>query len=334
MNDVVSIIIPVYRAEDTVRRCVESLVHGTYPDIEVILVEDCSPDQSWNACLALQDKYSCVRAYRNVENSGVSATRNRGLQEMTGKFLMFADSDDWVEPDFISSFVEAYQKYQPDLIVSGYMNHDEVQNAATDYFGWKNEEAVIIKELKEELLPLYQNRLLQQIWNKFFLADVVREHHLTFDTSIHMGEDFRFLLTYLEHVPGNKLVQINKPLYHYIRCSGNSLMSQFGKEKLDEPLRNLNQMYTLIGMREDEKAKQLEKDREAQINLWAYLIMHNMGMRQKEKRQMILNLNPQNGRSLYRKNRSLYYKERVFVLAKRLGLTKPNGQKTGDVHEQ
>lgn len=322
MGNVVSIIVPVYCAADTIVRCVESLVHGTYPDIEIILVEDCSPDQSWAICLELQQKYPCVKAYRNECNCGVSATRNYGLQKMTGKYLMFVDSDDWVESDYVASFVEAYQAYQPDLIVSGYMNHDEVQNATADYFGWTNSDVLSAKNLQAELLSLYHKRLLQQIWNKFFLADVVREHHLTFDTSIQMGEDFRFLLCYLECTSGDKLVEINKPLYHYIRCSANSLMSQFGRQKLDETLRNLEQMYTLLGMSESEKAQRLEKDRETQISLWAYLIMHNIGMRQKEKRKMILNLSPQIGRQLYRKNWILYYKERLLVLAKRLGVRK------------
>ena len=241
---------------------------------------------------------------------------------MTGKYLMFVDSDDWVEPDFVASFVEAYQKYQPDLIVSGYINHDEVQNAATDYFGWKEKVETAVKKLKEELLPLYHGRLLQQIWNKFFLTEIVRDNHLMFDTNIHMGEDFRFLLTYLEHVPGDKLVQINKPLYHYIRCSGNSLMSQFGREKIEEPLKNLDRLYTLLGMTVEEKEQRLRQDYRAQVDLWAYLIMHNMGMRRKEKKQMILSLDAENGRSLYQKNRTVYYKERVLVFAKRLGFRK------------
>ena len=322
MNEKVSIVIPVYCAENTIKKCVESLVCGTYSDIEIILIEDCSADKSWQVCLKLQEQYSCVKAYQNPKNSGSSATRNHGLQLMTGKYLMFVDSDDWVEPDFVSAFVEAYEKYQPDLIVSGYMNHDEIQNATADYFGWQNTDMVAMKSLKNELLPMYHSRLLQQIWNKFFLADVVRENHLMFDTSIQMGEDFRFLLSYLEYISGDKLVEINKPLYHYIRCSGNSLMSQFGKEKLDEPLKNLERLYTLLGMRENEKLQQLEKDHETQINLWAYLIMHNMGMQHKEKKQMILNLDAQNGQKLYRKNCILYYKERVIVLAKRLGFWK------------
>ena len=319
MNDKVSIVIPVYCAENTLKKCVESLVRGTYSDIEIILIEDCSADKSWQVCQKLQVQYSCDKAYQNPKNIGPSATRNHGLQLMTGKYLLFVDSDDWVEPDFVSAFIEAYEKYKPDLIVSGYLNHDEVRNATADYFGWKNTDVVAMKSLKNELLPLYHNRLLQQIWNKFFLADIVRENHLMFDVNIQIGEDFRFLLAYLEYISGDMVVEINKPLYHYVRCNGNSLMSQFGKEKLDESLKNLERLYTLLGMKENEKLQQLEKDRETQMNLWAYMIMHNMEMQHKEKKQMILNLDAQKGQELYRRNWILYYKERVIVLAKRLG---------------
>lgn len=317
MRETVSIIIPVYRAEATLIRCVESIVQGTYPDIEIILVEDCSPDQSWKICLQLQDKYACVKAYRNTQNAGVSATRNRGLREVTGKYLMFIDSDDWVEPDFVASFVEAHREYQPDLIISGYINHDEVQNAAADYFGWDNTEEIVVKSLKSELLSLYNSRLLQQIWNKFFLSSIVHDNHIAFDTSIHMGEDFRFLLSYMECISGDKLVELNKPLYHYIRCSSNSLMSQFGKEKIDEPLKNLERLYMLLGMNREEIEMQLREDHETQINLWAYLIMHNMGMPSKEKKRMILSLDRQRGQGLYWKNMLLYYKERILVVIKR-----------------
>lgn len=319
MKPKVSVVIPVYRAEDTIVRCVESLVHGTYSDLEVLLIDDCSPDQSWAVCLELQKKYPCVKAFHNEKNSGVSAARNKGLREMTGKYLMFVDSDDWVEPDFVSTFVETYEKYLPDLIVSGYMNHDEVQNAAIDYFGWNDAEGIAMKSLKAELLSLYNGRLLQQIWNKFFLADIIHKNELCFDTSIHMGEDFRFLLSYLECVSGDKLVRVNKPLYHYIRCSSNSLMSQFGREKLDEPLYNLERLYQLLGMDAEEIKQRLEQDHIEQIELWAYLIMHNMGMRLKEKKQMIMSLDAKKGTELYRKNRMTYHKERVLVLAKRLG---------------
>ena len=320
MEDKVSIIIPVYYAENTIKRCVESLALGTYSNIEIILIEDCSPDNSWEICLQLQNKYSCVKAYRNLKNSGPSATRNYGLQIITGNYLMFVDSDDWVEPNFVSSFMNVYQKYQPDLIVSGYMNHDEIQNATTTFIGWKNEKIITVKSLKKELLSLYHGRLLQQVWNKLFLTKIVRKNHLLFDTEMQMGEDFRFLLSYLEHTSGDKLVQINEPLYHYIRCSGKSLMSQFGCKNLDGIVENLKLLYAQLEMSEEERIEQFTKEKESQINLWAYLIMHNVGMKNREKRKLILTLDAQQGWKLYKKNVVLYYKEKIMILIKRTGI--------------
>lgn len=315
----VSIIIPVFRAEETIEKCVLSLINGTYKNIEILLIEDCSPDGSWIACQRLQESYPCVRAFRNEKNCGVSATRNRGLQEMTGQYLMFVDSDDWVEADFVESFINAHYRYQPDLIVCGYINHDEVQSAAADYFGWKDSDEIIVTGLKNELLPMMEGRLLQQIWNKLFVADIVKKRDLQFDTNINMGEDFRFLLSYLEQVQGNEAVLINKPLYHYIRCSGNSLMSRFGGEKIDESLENLDRLYKLLDIDTETRKERLFRDRNTQVELWAYLIMHNMGMPHKEKRRLILNLDTGRGKKLYRQNLITYWKERIAILFKKIG---------------
>lgn len=320
MSQKVSVIIPVYRSEETLERCVLSLINGDYPDLEILLIEDCSPDNSWAVCQQLEKTYTCIRAFRNEKNSGPSATRNRGLQEMTGQYLMFVDSDDWVEPSYVSSFVNLHLQYYPDMIVCGYVNHDEVQNARTDNFGWQDSELLIHKPMRQELPSLNQGRLLQQIWNKFFLADIIRENNIRFDTSIHMGEDFRFLLNYLQHVPGDKLSLINLPLYHYNRSSGNSLMSQFGKGNMEEPLKDAELLYRLIGVEESEIQQQLIRDRQSQLKMWAYLIMHNMGMGPAEKRRLILSLDKKQGKKLYRQNVIIRWKERILILAKKMGL--------------
>lgn len=320
MNRKVSIIVPVYRAADTVERCVSSLVNGDYPDLEILLIEDCSPDDSWAVCQRLADTYPCVRAFRNEKNSGPSATRNRGLEEMTGQYLMFVDSDDWVEPNYVSAFVDIYLQHHPDLIVCGFLNHNEIRDSYTECFGWKEQSRVIPKSMKQELLTLYHGRLLQQIWNKFFLTDIIRRHNIRFDTSLRMGEDFRFLLNYLQQVSGDQLILLNLPLYHYIRCSANSLMSQFGDGKIEEALKNLQMLYRLTGMEETEIQQQLQKDREAQMSLWAYLIMHNVGMKNAEKKRLILAMDETGGRKRYRRQLTIYCKERVLALVKKMKL--------------
>lgn len=318
----VSIVIPVYRAEDTVERCVNSLLKGKYKNLEILLIEDCSPDHSWDVCRRLEETYDCVRAFRNGHNSGPSATRNRGLEEMTGQYLMFVDSDDWVEPNYVSDFVETYQQYRPDMIICGFANHNEIERVYTEYFGWEEEERLISRSLKQELFSLYEGNLLHPIWNKFFLTDIIRRNHIRFEPSLRMGEDFRFLLNYLQCVTGDRLILLNAPLYHYYRCSPHSLMSQFGDGKLADALKNLELFYRLTGMEESEIQQRLQKDHTKQLDLWAYLIMHNVGMKWCEKKRRILALDPVHGKKRYRRYMIICRKERIARFMKKLGLRK------------
>lgn len=320
MNELVSVIVPVYRAAGTLQRCVDSLALGQYSNLEIILIEDGSPDNSWEVCLQLQEKYPCVKAYRNETNCGVSVTRNHGLRQVTGDFLMFVDSDDWVEPDYVSSFMEVWHRHHPALIVCGYMNHDEHVNARTDFIGWDSQEALTFKSLREEMLPMYHRRLLSSLCNKLLYVPIIRQQGLTFDTAIQMGEDLRFLTAYLRYVPGDTVAQINRGLYHYDRCGETSLMSRFGRESMEEPLKDLERLYILLGMDEQERAARLAADRQAIIRLRAYIVYHNVDMSRKEKKQLILEMDPENGSRLYRDNRILYLKEQTMALLRRLGL--------------
>lgn len=320
MTEKVSVVVPVYRAEKTLERCVDSIATGFYRNLEIVLVEDGSPDSSWAVCLKLQEKYACVKAYRNEKNCGVSVTRNHGLQMVSSDFLMFVDSDDWVEPDYVSSFMEIWHQDHPSLIVCGYMNHDEAVNATTDFIGWGDQEPLAYKGLKDEMLPMYHRRLLSSLCNKLLYMPIIREQGLRFDTSIQMGEDLRFLTAYLKYVPGDSVVQINRGLYHYDRCGETSLMSRFGRESMEEPLRDLENLYQLLGFGAEERTRQLALDRKDLIKLRTYLIVHNVDMRWKEKRQLILDMDLEKGKQLYRDNLILYFKEQVLALLRRTGL--------------
>ena len=277
MEEKVSIIIPVYKAEKTIERCVQSIAEGTYPNVEIILVEDCSPDASLKKCRILEKKYDSVIVKHNIENRGVSYTRNQGLKCITGKYLMFVDSDDWVEPDYVESFVNEMAKANFAMVISGYVNHDEVFNGRTDIFGWGDMGKIQVSALSEKLPELYHNRLLQQLWNKIFKTEVVLENEICFDETISMGEDFRFILEYLAKVKqkSDKCVLIDRPLYHYIRDNKTSLMSTFGNENIAEPLKNISLMISLMNIGRDEQKIFYEKEKDRIIGQYAYRIMHN-----------------------------------------------------------
>lgn len=277
MEEKVSIIIPVYKAEKTIERCVQSIAEGTYQNVEIILVEDCSPDASLKKCRILEKKYDSVIVKHNIENRGVSYTRNQGLKCITGKYLMFVDSDDWVEPDYVESFVNEMAKANLAMVISGYVNHDEVFNGRTDIFGWGNTGKSQVSDLSEKLPELYHNRLLQQLWNKIFRTEVVLENEICFDETISMGEDFRFILEYFAKVKqkSDNCVLIDRPLYHYSRDNETSLMSTFGDENIAEPLKNILLMSLLLDMGQEEQKLFYEKEKDRIIGQYAYRIMHN-----------------------------------------------------------
>lgn len=305
-----SVIIPVYNAEKTIERCVDSIAACGAADLQIILIEDCSKDRSWEACQRLAQKYPVVTCLHNEKNRGVSYTRNRGLEMAAGEYLLFIDSDDWVDSGYVDAFRRVVSTGRR-FAICGYVNHDEKQNGRTDVFAWPDFEGEKTVPLNAELEKLYHARLLQQLWNKVFEASVIRRHGIRFDETISIGEDTRFVLDYLRRGGFREVTLINEALYHYMRDQEGSLMFRVGYESVEEPLKNLRKLYELMGLTGQTLEDRLKSDHSKQVELHAYLIMHNAGMTYREKKRLILALDPQIGKGLLRKNLLLYLKERV-----------------------
>lgn len=308
-----SVIVPVYNAAHTIERCVESIVRSGGEDVQVILIEDCSKDHSWEVCCALAERYPCVTALRNEQNRGVSYTRNRGLDAATGEYLLFCDSDDYWDEGYVPAF-QAVLEAGHEFAICGYVNHDEVANGRIDIFGFDKTQTI---PLRQNLLDIQNKTLLQQLWNKVFRADIVREKAIRFDESISIGEDLRFVLDYIRLGDVQEVTLIDHPLYHYMRDQAGSLMYRIGYESIEEPLKNLAALYHLMGLAEDEIKIRVEDQRSRQIESYAYLIMHNMGMPMKERKRLILALDQGRCKALYQRNRNLYYKEKIAKLLKK-----------------
>lgn len=313
----ISVVVPVYNAEKIIERCVKSIVSNDYKDLEVILIDDCSKDNSYEICKKLSDEYTNVRCLHNEENQGVSYTRNRGIYEAEGQYTMFVDSDDWIDKDFFSSFDEVIDKYDSVLPICGYVNHDEKYNGRTDNVVWSDKKQNTCLNLREELKNIYNRTLLQQLWNKAFVTEIIQKNKLSFDETISIGEDLRFILEYIKVSRIYSVVFINKPIYHYMRDQKDSLMYQVGFESIEEPLKNLRVLYELVGYDHQQIEKYLNEDRKKQVSLYAYLIMHNAGMKTKEKKKLILALDSTKGKDLYKYTKSIYYKEKLSKLLKK-----------------
>ena len=308
-----SVIVPVYNGAKTVERCVGSIIASGGGDVQVILIEDCSKDDSLAVCRRLEEKYPNVLCLHNERNRGVSHTRNRGLAAADGKYLLFVDCDDWVDGNYVPAFRRAVDAGNS-FAVCGYVNHDEKHNGRTDAYAWENAGDMQTLDLREQIEDLYHRTLLQQLWNKMFRTDVVRACGIRFDESISIGEDTRFILDYIRLSGVREFTRIDSPLYHYMRDQDGSLMYRVGYESVEEPLKNLRKLYEILGLSGEELETRLVSDRQKQIESYAYLIMHNAGMALREKKRLILALDKQQGPALYRSNRLLYIKERIAQL--------------------
>ena len=248
MKPVISVVIPVYNAETTLRKCVESLVFGTFRSVKIILVDDCSKDKSWELCRSLSNQFDNVKCIQNPENKGVSYTRNHGLTETEGDYVLFVDSDDWVSGRYAESMYQEAVKDPDTLPVCGFKLIDQTKGERQDYL-WRSggERGSKYTLEKKDFFDLLDRIHIQQLWNKIFRKAVIDEHQLRFDETQSMGEDFQFVLDYMEAAHVERCEILNEPLYYYLRANNTSLMSQFGLTKTNSEYSRLKQLLRIAG---------------------------------------------------------------------------------------
>lgn len=220
MNPIVSIIIPVYNAEGTLPRCVDSILNQTFTDFELLLVDDGSADASGAICDCYAAKDSRVRVFHQA-NSGVSASRNLALDQARGDYLQFLDSDDWITPDATSCLVRAMEGGPCDMVISDFYR---VVGERVSQKGDIEEDGILTREeyaahMMENPADFYYGVL----WNKLYRRNIVEEHHLRMDPEISWCEDFMFNLEYIRYAEHFRAIQI--PIYYYVKTKG-SLASQ------------------------------------------------------------------------------------------------------------
>lgn len=307
-----SVIVPVYNAEKTLRKSVEALCYGEERNLEIILIDDCSKDNSWELCIELSVEFDNVRCFRNEKNSGVSYTRNHGLKEATAPYVLFVDSDDWVSSHYAGLLLSEINNHPDSLPVCGYCYIDKVSNTRTNTLFSTNETDVV--EMSD-VFSLYDKTLLQQLWNKIFRRDLIEEHSVRFDESQSMGEDFQFVLDYMEAAQIKTCTVLNEPLYYYIRWNSSSLMSKFGFVDNQPEFDRMEQLARIAGpgseTRRDAMTVQIKRN-------YIYHIARNVSRTKTEKLVAIEKI-VKDGRAAvcYREQRLQYAKEQLYASLKK-----------------
>ena len=220
MEPCVSIIIPIYNAEATLRRCVDSVLGQEYANFELILADDGSRDGSGALCDAFASADGRVRVLHK-ENTGVSDTRNRAMAAARGRYLQFLDADDWITPNATKLLVRAAEENQCDLVISDFYR---VVGDRVSPKGDIDEDGPLTREeyaahMMENPADFYYGVL----WNKLYRRDIIEKHQLRMDPDISWCEDFLFNLEYIRHA--RRFFALQVPIYYYVKTKG-SLASQ------------------------------------------------------------------------------------------------------------
>jgi len=235
----ISIIIPVYKTEKYLAKCLDSVLSQTYSDFECILVEDGSPDSCGKIC----DEYA-VKDSRIIvihqNNSGVASARNTGMDKASGSWIMFIDSDDWIEPDLLGIAISEAERHEADIVQWNYIPFGVerfIQKYQSVQEGW-------LEVSKEKPLPWWMG----MCWSRLYSADLIHRNSLRFPENIRLCEDTLFSYSAIAYA--NKIWCVEKKLYHY-QCRDDSALHTSDRAKIEDKiqvLKNMEQLFSDLGL--------------------------------------------------------------------------------------
>ncbi|MCD7745951.1 MAG: glycosyltransferase [Lachnospiraceae bacterium] len=216
----VSIIVPIYNAEDYIGRCVDSILKQEYQNLEILLIDDGSSDGTAQLLDEYEKKDARIRVIHQ-ENAGVSASRNRGLELAQGTYVQFADSDDWLTPDSTKLLVRPAVEKNCDLVIGDFYR---VNGKRLSQKGDIDADHVMDRrEFASYMIENPADYYYGVLWNKLFRRSIIEEHQIRMDEEIDWCEDFLFNLEYIRYAEVIFAIQV--PVYYYKKRK-DSLVSQ------------------------------------------------------------------------------------------------------------
>ena len=218
MKTLVSIIVPIYQAERYLERCLESVINQTYNELEIILVDDGSKDNSGKICDLYNGKDDRVKVIHK-ENAGVVSARKSGIQMATGKYIYYVDADDYVELNAVETMVSYAEKYDADIVADGHVR--ETGNEKTTLFNNVTMGLYYGKELEEKIIKkmlytgvYYEYGIHQYLWSKLFKRELLATCQMEVNNKITCGDDVACL--YPTILKAKRLYVCEDAFYHYI----------------------------------------------------------------------------------------------------------------------
>lgn len=229
----VSVVIPVYNAGRYLKPAIESILHQTYQDFELVLVDDGATDGSGNVCDQFAAEYKNIIVVHE-KNSGISIARNTGIAHSRGKFIAFCDHDDEYSPDYLSKSVKAICDADADLLKFNYKTIEVVNGKNIESIIKGSEGLMTFDELLDNYMAF--NQCIRALWNGLYKADIIKENTISFDSFYKTGvEDYDFNLQYLKHC--NSIQFLEDTLFFHYKRENQSADTKFSSNKLDSWIR-------------------------------------------------------------------------------------------------
>ena len=229
MNEKISVIIPVYNLENVIGRCLESVLKQTYDNIEIIIIDDGSCDNSLKKITRYERKYSNIKVIKQ-KNNGVTAARLAGVKEATGNYIGFVDGDDYIDSDMYELLMSNMQQYHADISHCGYQMEFNDGRIRAFY----NTGDVIVQDNTKGLIELISGKRVEPgLWNKLYKKKLFENFKQ--DQTIKINEDL--LMNYYLFKKARRSVFCDICKYHYIIRENSASRQKLNRNNIIDPIR-------------------------------------------------------------------------------------------------
>ena len=239
-NPLVSVVIPVYNVENYLRQCMDSVVNQTYCNVEIVCINDGSPDRSIDILREYEQKDKRIKIIE-IENQGLSGARNVGTAYCTGDYLLYLDSDDWIDLDTVEVALKAATEYNVDIVLWNYVKEYLQSSQPVMVF---NKETLFLDDynrLYRRLVGLTGDQLqhpeqcdsISTAWGKLYKMSIIKEHNIKYvDTKIIGTEDLLFNAEVFKYC--TSAVALSNTFNHYRKSNASSLTRNFKPEFFEQ----------------------------------------------------------------------------------------------------
>ena len=231
----VSVIVPIYKVERFIERCVVSLMEQTLDEVEYIFVDDASPDGSVNILREVVGRYpsrkDCVKIITHSENKGLPAARNTGLAEATGEYIFHCDSDDFVELDMLESLYNKAKECDADVVWCDFFLSFETNERYMKQPSYSTP--------NDALKAMLSGAMKYNVWNKLVKRSLYIDNNISFPAGYGMGEDMTMMMLF---VNAQKVAYVPRAFYHYVKLNTGAFSQTYSDRHLVELKHNVQRI--------------------------------------------------------------------------------------------